>query len=143
MCDSLHPHWMVTYQAPPSMEFSRQEYWSGLPLSSPGDLLNQGSNPVLPHYCLSHQGSPLEHFSLLKYNPRDFPSGAGVRSFPRGSDGKSIGLQCGRPGFDPWVGKMLWRRKRQPTPVLLPGKFHGWRSLGGLQSTGSQRVGHD
>ena len=41
----------------------------------------------------------------------------------------SVCLQCGRPGFDPWVGKIPWRRKWQPTPVLLPGKFHGWRSL--------------
>ena len=31
--------------------------------------------------------------------------------------------------FNPWVGKIPWRRKWQPTPVLLPGKFHGWRSL--------------
>ena len=38
-------------------------------------------------------------------------------------------LQWGRPGFDPWVRKMPWRRKRQPTPVLLPGEFHRWRSL--------------
>ena len=40
-------------------------------------------------------------------------------------------LQCRRPGFNPWVGKILWRRKWQPTPVLLPGKFHGLRSLVG------------
>ena len=50
--------------------------------------------------------------------------------FPGGSDGKSICLQCGRPGFDPWLGKIPWRRKWQPTPVLLlPRKSHGWRSL--------------
>ena len=36
--------WTVAYQAPPSMGFSRQEYWSGLPFPSPGDLLTQGSN---------------------------------------------------------------------------------------------------
>ena len=41
-------------------------------------------------------------------------------------------LQWGRPGFDPWVRKIPWRRKRQPTPILLPGKFHGWRSLVGF-----------
>ena len=35
----------------------------------------------------------------------------------------------GGPRFDPWVGKISWRRKWQPTPVLLPGKSHGWRSL--------------
>ena len=33
-----------------------------------------------------------------------------------------ISLQCGRPGFDPWVGKMLWRRAWQPIPVFLPGE---------------------
>ena len=49
--------------------------------------------------------------------------------FPGGSDGKSICLQCGRPGFHPWVRKIPWRRKQQPTPVLLPGKSHGQRSL--------------
>ena len=38
-------------------------------------------------------------------------------------------LQCGRPGFDPWVGKIFWRRKGQPTPVPLPRKSHGRRRL--------------
>ena len=42
---------------------------------------------------------------------------------------KSVCLQCKRPGFNPWIGKIPWRRKWQPTPVLLPGKFHGQRSL--------------
>ena len=45
-----------------------------------------------------------------------------------GSEGKSVCLQCGRPGFDRRVGNIPWRRKWQPTPVLLPRKFHGWRS---------------
>ena len=40
--------WTVAYQAPPSMEFSRQEYWSGLPFPSPGDLPNQGIEPMSP-----------------------------------------------------------------------------------------------
>ena len=53
---------------------------------------------------------------------------------------KHLCLQCERPGFDPWVGKIPWRRKWQPTPVLLPRKSHGRRSL---VSMGSQRVGHD
>ena len=38
-------------------------------------------------------------------------------------------LQCRRPRFQPWVRKITWRRKWQPTPVLLPGKSHGRRSL--------------
>ena len=40
-------------------------------------------------------------------------------------------LQCRRPGFDPWVGKIPWRRKQQLTPVFLPGESHGHKSLVG------------
>ena len=49
MSDSAIP-WTVTHQAPPSMEFSSQEYWSGLPFPSPGDLPDPGielGSPVL------------------------------------------------------------------------------------------------
>ena len=41
--------WKATVQAPPSMGFSRPEYWSGLPFPSPGDLPDPGSNPGLSH----------------------------------------------------------------------------------------------
>ena len=51
-------------------------------------------------------------------------------------------MQCSRPGFNPWVGKTPWRREWQPTPVFLPGNFHGQGSLM-LQSMGSQGVGHN
>ena len=40
-------------------------------------------------------------------------------------------VQCGRPEFDPWVGKVPWVRKWPPTPVFLPGEFHG-QGTGGL-----------
>ena len=40
--------WTVAYQAPQSMEFSKQEYWSGLPFPSPGDLPNPGIKPGSP-----------------------------------------------------------------------------------------------
>ena len=44
---------------------------------------------------------------------------------------KNLPCQCRRHrlGFDPWVGKIPWRRKWQPTPVFLPEEFHGQRSL--------------
>ena len=51
---------------------------------------------------------------------------------------QSVSLQCGRRGFHPWVGKIPWRRKWQPTPVLLPGKSPGWGSL-----VGYSPMGHD
>ena len=37
----------------------------------------------------------------------------------------------GRPRFDPWVGKIPWRRAWLPTPVFLPGEFPGQRNLAG------------
>ena len=49
---------------------------------------------------------------------------------------ENVCLQCGRPEFNPWVGKISWRRKWQPTPVFLPGKCHGQRSLVGYSPWG-------
>ena len=56
--------------------------------------------------------------------------------------GKEPTYQCRRLGFDPWVGKIPWRKKWQPTPVFLPGKSHGQRSLA-RYSPWSRRAGHD
>ena len=53
---------------------------------------------------------------------------------------KIICLQCGRPRFDPWVGKILWRRKWQSTPGLLPGKSHGQSSLVGYSPWGHKEL---
>ena len=80
-CPTLAIPWTVAFQAPMSVGFSRQEYWSGLPFPSPGDFFPiQGLNPDLPHYRqtlyrLSHQGSPtvclvhmistFPHFALI------------------------------------------------------------------------------
>ena len=61
--DSFTTPWTVALQAPLSMEFSRQEYWSGQPFLSPGDLPNLGMEPRFPSlilYCLSHQGSHID-----------------------------------------------------------------------------------
>ena len=44
------------------------------------------------------------------------------------SDKESI-CQCRRPGFNPWMGKIPWRSKWQPTLVFLPGKSHGYSRL--------------
>ena len=48
-----------------------------------------------------------------------------------------------RPGFDPWVGKIPWRRAWQPTPVFLTGESPWTKEPGGLHSIGWQRVWHD
>jgi len=46
-----------------------------------------------------------------------------------------------RHGFDPLVGKILWRRTRQPTPVFSPGESHGQRSLVVYSPLGHRRSG--
>ena len=76
-CRNLAIPWVVNCQAPLSVGFSRQDYWSGLPFLSPEDLLNLGIEPG------------------------------------------SLALQADSLGNE------------KPTPVLLPGKFHGWKSLVG------------
>ena len=63
------------------------------------------------------------------------------KGFPGSSDGKASACNAGL-GFDPWVGKIPWRRKWQPTPVFLPGEsMEGgawWAIVHGIA-----RVGHD
>ena len=48
---------------------------------------------------------------------------------PGGVNGQEPGCQGRRPGFDPWAGKIPWRREWQPTPVSLPRESHGHKSL--------------
>ena len=72
--------WTVAYQAPQSMEFSRQEYWSGLPLPSPGDLPNPGIKPRSP--TLQADALPLE--------PRGKPGNSYIVVFSR----KIFGMRC-------------------------------------------------
>ena len=60
--------WTVAHQTPLSMECSSQEYWSGLPLPSPGDLLDPGIEPASPalagkFFTTRHLGSPVDGFA--------------------------------------------------------------------------------
>ena len=45
-----------------------------------------------------------------------------------------------RRGFNPWVGKIPWRRARLPAPLLLPGESHGQRSLAGYGPQGCKEL---
>ena len=60
--------------------------------------------------------------------------------FLGGSDGKKISLQRKRPGFGPWVRKILWKREWLPTPVFWPGEVHGQKSLAGYSSCGRKQA---
>ena len=66
-----------------------------------------------------------------------------LKGKPRWQSGKESacqGRRCKRCGFHPWVRKIPWRRKWQPTPVFLPGKSHGQRSLAGYSPWGRKEL---
>ena len=65
------------------------------------------------------------------------------RSFPGGFSSKESACKSRRCRFDSWVGKIPWRSKWQPTPVFLPRKSHGQRSLVGYSPWGHKRVRHN
>ena len=100
--------WTVAHQAPQSMGFSRQEYWSGLPCPPPEDLPDPGIETI---------------FQVQNRVPMHFPGS---------TSGKEPTCQCRRHkrcSFSSRVGENPWRRAWQPTPVFLPGESHGQRSL--------------
>ena len=57
-----------------------------------------------------------------------------------GADDKESACQYKRRGFNPWVGKIPWRRKWQPAPAFLPGESHGQRSLVGYSPRGHKKL---
>ena len=131
MDDSFATPWTVACQAPLSMGFPRQEYWSGLPFPSPGDLPNPGIEPLSPaleggFFTTEPPGKPAEKLV-------GFPSCSAVKR-PHANAGdlvQSLGQED------------TLRSKWQPTQVFLPGKSHGQRSLAGYGPWGSQRVRYD
>ena len=70
------------------------------------------------------------HFAKRKQSDSTAEEG-----FPGGSDGKESTCNV-ETQSSPWVGKVPWRREGQPTPVFLPGEFHGQRSPVGYSPWG-------
>ena len=65
--DSFATPWAIAHRAPLSMEFSREEFWSGFPFPSPGDLLNPGKELMSPalasgFFATEPPGKPLPLF---------------------------------------------------------------------------------
>ena len=108
-------------------------------------LLPQSKDPALsnrPHYCHSPSSleiyrTPTQNTTRLVTTTTPLPTLKCCVVTIILSQGLPWWLlQCRRPGFDPWVGKIPWRRKWQPTPVFLPGNSHGPRSLVGYRPRG-------
>ena len=114
MSDSFATPWTVDGQTTLSVGLPKQEYWSRLPFPLSGDLSNPGiklASPALQadSLLLSHQGSPFHNILIMQNKLH----GLFVCTY---------NLYC--------------RRKWQPTPVLLPGKSNGWKSLVGYSPWG-------
>ena len=156
--------WTVAHQTPLCMGFSRQEYWCGLPVPSPGDLSDPGIKPAslalqADSILLSHWGSPvyssvysLMAFSIFIFLLLSWPSMSRTSSSSQTETpyllNNNIIHRAYKICFDqlfvllvrlPVNRRLLVvKRRRQwhPTPVLLPGKSHGWRSLVGCSPWG-------
>ena len=65
-------------------------------------------------------------------------------TYSGGSDSEGSACNARRPRFNPWVGKIHWRRKWLPTPVFLPGESHGQRDLAGyiVHGVAKSQTGH-
>ena len=93
------------------------------------NLMERGAQRVIVHGVTESDMTEREKFLMKKPQVQINKCSTGC-----------ICLQCGRPGFHPWVGKISWRRKWQSTPVLLPGKSHGQRSLVGYSPWGRKEL---
>ena len=92
------------------------------------------SLPVSPQY-FTHQGNCFTQSAVISFT-HGFSHHRLVAQRLKHLPGMQETRECKRPGFDPWVGKIPWRRKWQPTPVFLPGESHGGRSLVGYSPWG-------
>ena len=140
MSDSVRPHRWQPTRLP-------------CPWDSPGKNTGVGCHFLLQ--CMKVKSvSEVAQSCLTLSNPMDCsPTGSSVYgifqarvlewvplpSLPSGTSGKESTCQCRRykrHRFNPWVRKMPWRRTWQPTPALLPGKFHRDRSFVGYKLWG-------
>ena len=122
---------------------SSRRWWR---TGKPGVLQSVGlqrvrHNWVAEQQYIIHKYKYFLHYILLKcvyYNAHGMTCYLLIywMVFPWWLGGKESTCQCKRCRFNPWVRKIPWRKKWQPTPVFLPGKSHGQRSLAGYSPWG-------
>ena len=130
----------VTHQVPLSMGFSRQEYWSGLPFPSPGDL----PNPAIKLAFLMSPSLIDKFFTTSTTMEKAMAPHSSTLAWKipwTEEPGRLQSMGSLRVGHD-WATSlwlftfMHWRRKWQPTPVFLPGESQGPGSLVGCSLWG-------
>ena len=119
--------WTVAHKTPLSMGFSRQEYWSGLPCPPPEDFPKRGIIFIIFLLIWNWWLGPKAE-SKEVWKTSHFRETCWLSRWYSGKESCQC-RRCQRCGSSPWVRKILWRRKWQPTPVFLLGKFYGERRL--------------
>ena len=126
------------------------KWWDQMPSSSLSEcwflsqlfhsLLSVSSRSSLVPLAFYHKGGVICISEVVDISPGRLDSSCASsiptfhKGFPCGSAGR-VRLQCRRPGFDPWVGKIPWRRERLPTAVFWPREFHGLYSPRGRKES--------
>ena len=121
--DAIQPSHPLLSPSPPAPNPSQHQrlfQW----VFSLGQGVSHGANKLL----LTMSGTSL------------WPPHLRLNGLPKWLSGKEFTCQSRRPRFDPWVGKIPWSRKWQPTSVFLPGKSHGPRSLEGCSPWGRKEL---
>ena len=129
--------------------------WSSNP--TPGHISRQNCNSKTCAHPCAHSSTvcpstdeqikirytdTMEYYSAIKKNGI-MPFAATQADLPGGASGNGLTYQCKRwkrCRFDPWVRKITWRRKWQPTPVFLPGESYGQWSLVGYGPWGCKEL---
>ena len=124
----------VALQAPPSMGFSRQEYWSGLPFPSPGDLPNPGIKPRSP----ALQADTLT--SEPPGKPRNRLPTPVFLGFPDGLAGKKSACNVGNLGSIAGLGRVPGGGHGNPLQYSCLENPHGQRSLAGYSPWGHKEL---
>ena len=132
----LHTSVRLWYEAP-SVGLGKAVPEGKLPTPSrahrPDTLPSQP--PTVPHHSLASARGQSPEARLWGDSQQFYLPLLPSQGLLGGASSKEPACQCRRRckrcGFDPWVGKIPWRRAWQPTPVFLPGESYGQRSLGG------------
>ena len=111
-------------------------------LPSPVILALTPPDPPTTREILSYLHSLFHPSSktLQQFLHNHFPISTADQQYLETSLVAQMVCNTGEPGFEPWVGKIPWRRKWQSTPVLLPGESHGQRSLVGYSLWGHKEL---
>ena len=109
--------WTVSHQAPLPMEFSRQEYWSGAPFPTSGDLPESGIEAMSlgsPAFAGQFFTRATWEAAIVKNSLRDFPGGPVGKTLP-----SSTGGEGSKPGLGATILHVSWHKIKNKADAML------------------------